>query len=76
MAAEPTPDESESLRLHDEYRRAVERCTWAVNELTRQTGTTDLEDYDRLMGYAEETRVEAAEARRALDRFKSEHPKE
>jgi hypothetical protein len=74
MAAEPTPDESEGLRLHDEYKRAVERYRWAVNEVTRQRGTTHLEDYDRLMRYAEETRVEALAARRALDRLKSEHP--
>jgi hypothetical protein len=74
MAAEPTPDESEGLRLHDEYKRAAERYEWAANELTRQRGTTHLEDYDRLTRYVEETRVEADEALRALDRFKSEHP--
>ena len=74
MAVEPTPDESEGLRLRDEYERAVERYTWAVNELTRQRAATHLEDYDRLTRYVEETRVEAAEARSALDRFKSEHP--
>jgi len=71
----PTPDESEGNRLRDEYKRAVERYTWAVNELTRQRGTGHSEDYDRITRYAE-TRVEANEARRALDRFKSEHPKE
>jgi hypothetical protein len=75
MAAKPTPDEREGNRLLDEYKRATERYTWAVNELTRQ-GTEHLEDYDKLVRYVEETRVEAAEARRALDRFRSEHPKE
>ena len=70
----PTPDESKGYRLRDEYKRAVERYTWAVNELTRQTGTKRLEDYDNLTRYAEETRVEAAAARLALDLFKSEHP--
>ncbi len=70
----PTPDESVGNRLRDEYERAVERYTWTVNELTRQRGTKHLEDYDRLTQYAEETRVEAAEARLALDLFKSEHP--
>jgi hypothetical protein len=75
MAAKPAPDESEGLRLRDEYRKAVERYTWAINEVTGQRGTTHLEDYDKLTRYAEETRIEAAEARSALDRFKSEHPK-
>ena len=75
MAAKPAPDESGGRRLLDEYRKAVERYTWAINEVTRQRGTTHLEDYDKLTRYAEETRIEAAEARRALDRFKSEHPK-
>jgi hypothetical protein len=75
MAVEPTPDESEGLRLRDEYERAVERYTWAVAELTRQRRATHLEDFDKLARYADETRVEAAEALRALDRFKSEHPK-
>jgi hypothetical protein len=75
-AAKPTPDEREGNRLLDEYKRATERYTWAVNELTRQRGTEHLEDYDKLVWYVEETRVEAAEARRALDRFRSEHPKE
>ena len=70
----PTPDESEGNRLRDEYKRAVERYTWAVNELTRQRATAHLEDHDRLARYVEETRVEAAEARLALDLFKSEHP--
>jgi hypothetical protein len=74
MAAKPSPDESEGNRLLDEYKRAVERYTWAVNELTRQRGTAHLEDYDKLSRYAEETRVEANEARLALDRFRSEHP--
>ena len=74
MAAKPGQDDSEGHRLRDEYTRAVERYTWAVNELTRQRGTTHLEDYDSLTRYAEETRVEAAEARLALDLFKSEHP--
>jgi hypothetical protein len=74
MAAKPSPDESEGNRLRDEYKRAVERYTWTVNELTRQRGTAHLEDYDNLTRYAEETRSEAAEARLALDRFKSEHP--
>ena len=73
-APKPTPDESEGNRLSDEYKRAVERYTWAVNELTRQRGTTHLEDYDRLTRYVDETRLEAAEALRALNRFKSEHP--
>ena len=54
MAAEPTPDESEGFRLRDEYKRAVERYTWAVNELTRQRAATHLEDYDRLTRYVEE----------------------
>jgi hypothetical protein len=70
----PTPDESEGNRLRDEYKRAVERYTWAVNELTRQRGTERLEDYDKLARYADETRVESAEALRALNLFKSEHP--
>jgi hypothetical protein len=48
MAAKPAPDESEGLRLRDEYRKAVERYTWAINEMTRQRGTTHLEDYDEL----------------------------
>ena len=74
MAAKPSPDESEGNRLRDEYKRAVERYTWAVNELTRQRGATHLEDYDKLTLYADETRVEAAAARLALDLFKSEHP--
>ena len=73
-AATPTPDEREGNRLLDEYKRATERYTWAVNELTRQRGTGHLEDYDGLTLYAEETRVEAAEARLALDLFRSEHP--
>ena len=75
-AAKPTPDEREGNRLRDEYKRATERYTWAVNELTSQRGTARLEDYDKLVRYAEETRAEVAEARRALDRFRSEHPKE
>jgi hypothetical protein len=75
MAAKPTPDESEGNRLLNEYKRAVERYTWAVNEVARQTGSAHLEDYEKLIRYAEETRVEVAEALRALDRFKSEHPK-
>ena len=75
-AAKPTPDEREGKRLSDEYKRATERYTWAVNELARQRGTGHLEDYDKLARYVEETRVEASEARRALDRFRSEHPKE
>jgi hypothetical protein len=75
MAAKPTPDESEGLRLRGEYKRAGQRYRWAVNELTRQRVTTHLENYDGLSRYAKETRAEAAKARRALDRFKSEHPK-
>src|SRR6266516_1571660 len=41
-AAKPTPDESEGNRLRDEYKRATERYTWAVNELTRQRATAHL----------------------------------
>ena len=74
MAAKPSPDESEGNRLRDEYKRALERYAWAKNELARQKETAHLEDYDKLSRYVEETRVEAAEARHALDRFKSEHP--
>jgi hypothetical protein len=75
-AAKPTPDEREGNRLRAEHKRATERYTWALNELTRQRATAHLEDYDKLKRYVEETRVEAAEALRALDRFRSEHPKE
>ena len=75
-AAKPTPDEREGNRLLDEYKRATERYTWAVNELTRQKETAHLEDYDSPVRYVEETRAEATEAGRALDRFGSEHPKE
>jgi hypothetical protein len=74
MAAKPSPDESEGNRLSDEYKRALERYTWAANELRRQKETAHLEDYEKLSRYVEETRVEATEARRALERFKSEHP--
>jgi hypothetical protein len=74
MAVKPTSDESAGNRLRDEYKRAVERYTWTVNELTRQRGTAHLEDYDNLTRYAEETQIEAAEARLALDLFESEHP--
>jgi hypothetical protein len=76
MADKPSADESEGHRLRDEYKRAVERYTWAINELTRQKGTTHVEDYDKLTRYADETLAESAEALRALNRFKSEHPKE
>jgi hypothetical protein len=76
MATKPASDESEGNRLLDEYKRATERCTWAVNELTRQRTTAHLEDYDKLARYVEETRAEVAEALHALDRFRSEHPKE
>jgi hypothetical protein len=51
------------------------RYEWAIDELTGQWGTTRLEDYGRLTQYAAEARAERDEARRALDRFKSEHPK-
>ena len=75
MAAKPSPDESEGNRLRDEYKRAVERYTWAKNELARQKDTAHLEDYDKLSRYFEETRAEAIESLRALNRFEAEHPK-
>ena len=75
MAAKPTPDESEGNRLRDDYKRAVERYTWAKNELARQKDTAHLEDYDKLSRYFEETRAEAIESLRALNRFEAEHPK-
>jgi len=75
MAAKPFPDESEGNRLRDEYKRAVERYTWAVTELGHQKVTAHLEDYDKLSRYVDETRAEAIESLRALNRFEAEHPK-
>jgi hypothetical protein len=75
MAAKPSPDESEGYRLRDEYKRALGRYIWAKDELIRQRETAHLEDYDKLSRYVDETRAEAIESLRALNRFEAEHPK-
>ena len=75
MAGKPSPDESEGNRLRDEYKRALGRYTWAKDELIRQRETAHLEDYDKLSRYVDETRAEAIESLRALNRFEAEHPK-
>jgi hypothetical protein len=45
-------------------------------EVARQTGTTHLKGYDKLTQCVVGARIEETEARRALDRFRSEHRRE
>jgi RIO-like serine/threonine protein kinase len=74
MAAKPTPDESESDRLHDEYKRAKLRYIWAVRELRRQAQAVPHEDFNKFAKYVRETRTETTEAFHALKLFESKHP--
>ena len=71
MAAKPSPDESESHRLRDEYKRANLRYNWAVRELQRQAQDVSHEDFKKLARYVREAQAETAEARRALKSFES-----
>jgi hypothetical protein len=76
MAITPRPDEVEGNRLGEKYEKANLHYQWAINELTRQRETAHGEDFDKLARYVREAEAEKTEARRALERFKSEHPKE
>jgi|HubBroStandDraft_6_1064221.scaffolds.fasta_scaffold2381568_1 hypothetical protein len=73
MAEKPDADESEGNRLREEYTRANQHYTWAVQELHRQAQSVPHEDFKKLAKYVRQARAETAEARRALKKFESEH---
>jgi len=64
-----SPD-NEERRLLAEYETTVAFYSWTVRELSRQRGTLQRDEYDRLRDMVENARFECERARRDLQEFK------
>jgi hypothetical protein len=63
----------EYVRLLEVYQKAVALYSTTLNAMEVSIGTTPQHEYQRTVGYVEQSRLRSEQARIALEKHKTEH---